>query len=389
MQIAFSKEDETFRAKVRDWLHDNVPKEPRPAGGKAQRDYDVAWRRRQNDGGWGHISWPKAYGGCGLSTTQQLIWYEEYARAGGPTTLDMFFVALNHAGPTLIARGGEEQKAFHLPKILNGDAIWCQGFSEPSAGSDLAGLRTRAVIDGDHLVVTGQKIWTSQAHHAQFQELLVRTNPSAPKHKGITWVIAEMGVPGMDIRPIRNMAGEEHFCEVFYDEVRIPLSNVVGEINDGWSVAMSTLAFERGAASVPHLIELGTMVEHLVELANSRMGPDGRPAIRDEAFASELSALRAEAAALRSLALLSISRAERRNVPGPEGSMVRLQMSLLIQRIYRVAMDILGASGLELSDIGDWSYEYLVAFRHTIAGGTSEIQRNIIGERMLGLPKGR
>jgi alkylation response protein AidB-like acyl-CoA dehydrogenase len=388
MKIEITPEDRAFREEVRDWLADNAPKAQRPDGGQAQRDFDVAWRRRQYDGGWGHISWPEAYGGRGLPVSQQLIWYEECARAHAPPAQDMFFVALNHAGPTVIARGDERQKAFHLPRILKGESIWCQGFSEPSAGSDLASLRTKAVLDGDDLVVTGQKIWTTNGHHAQFQELLVRTDPDAPKHKGITWVIAEMGAPGMDIRPIRNMAGERHFCEVFYDEVRIPLSNVVGGLNNGWSVAMSTLAFERGTASIPHLLEIGAQTERLIDVAKTRPGWDGRPAIQDEAIASKLSRLRADVAALRSLAYLSISRAERTQAVGAEASIVRLLTSEITQRVHALAMEILGPSGLELSDIGDWSYDWLVSFKQTIAGGTSEIQRNIIGERMLGLPKG-
>jgi alkylation response protein AidB-like acyl-CoA dehydrogenase len=389
MKIENTAEDAEFRAMVRDWLGANVPTVPRPDGGVAQREFDIAWRRVQFEGGWGHISWPADYGGRGLSTVQQLIWYEEYSRAHGPTHFDQFFVALNHAGPTLIARGSEAQKAHHLPLILQGNAIWCQGFSEPSAGSDLASLRTRGVIDGDDLVVTGQKIWTTHGHHARYQELLVRTDPDAPKHKGISWVIADMGAPGMDIRPIRNMAGEDHFCEVFYDEVRIPLANVVGGLNNGWSVAMSTLAFERGTASIPHLIELGTLTEHLIELASSRPGIDGRPAIDDASIAAEISRLRADVAALRALAYLSISRAQRGGAVGPDGSMVRLQMSLIEQRIHALALDILGPAALELSEIGGWTYDYLVAFKHTIAGGTAQIQRNIIGERLLGLPKGR
>lgn len=387
MKIQEAPEDTAFRNAVRDWLSINVPKGQRPDGGTAQRDFDVAWRRRQYEAGWGHISWPAEYGGRGLSVTQQLIWCEEYARAGGPPTHDMFFVALNHAGPTLIARGDERQKAYHLPRILSGQSVWCQGFSEPSAGSDLASLRTRGVVDGDHLVVTGQKIWTSNAQHAQFQELLVRTDPDAPKHKGITWIIAEMNAPGIDIRPIRNMAGEDHFSEVFYDEVRIPLSNVVGGLNNGWSVAMATLAFERGTASIPHLLELGRVTEHLLELAKSTTGWNGRPAIKDEVVASGIAQLRADVAALRALAYLSIARSQRTEAPGIEGSMVRLRLAELTQTAYALAMDILGPAGLELSDIGGWTYDYLVSFKHTIAGGTSEIQRNIIGERMLGLPR--
>lgn len=389
MKIETTSEDRDFRAMVRDWLDDNVPRDRRPDGGVAQREFDRAWRRRQFDGGWGHISWPADYGGRGLSTVQQLIWYEEYARAGGPTHFDQFFVALNHAGPTLIARADEAQRRHHLPLILRGDAIWCQGFSEPSAGSDLAGLRTRGVIDGDHLVVTGQKIWTTYGHHARYQELLVRTDADAPKHKGISWVIAEMGSPGMDIRPIRNMAGEDHFCEVFYDEVRIPLSNVVGGLNNGWSVALSTLAFERGTASIPHVIELCALTEHLIELAATSPGANGRPALQDDSVAAALSHLRADVAALRALAYMAISRAERGGTVGPDGSIVRLQMSTLEQRIHALAMDILGPAALERTEIGGWTYDYLVSFKHTIAGGTAQIQRNIIGERMLGLPKGR
>jgi alkylation response protein AidB-like acyl-CoA dehydrogenase len=388
MKLKITPEDIAFREEVRDWLAANVPKERRPDGGMAQREFDVAWRRCQYEGGWAQISWPVAYGGRGLPVTQQLIWYEECARAGSPPTYDMFFVALNHAGPTLIARGDERQKSYYLPQILKGETIWCQGFSEPSAGSDLASLRTKAIIDGGELVVTGQKIWTSYGQYANYQELLVRTDPDAPKHRGITWVIAEMGARGLDIRPIRNMVGESHFCEVFYDEVRIPLSNVVGGLNNGWSVAMSTLAYERGAASIPHLLELGALTEHLIELARSVPGWDGRPAIQDDVIASELSRLRAEVAALRSLSYLSISRAEHRQVMGADGSIVRLLAAELTKRVHAAAMTILGASSLALSESGGWSYDYLLSFKHTIAGGTSEIQRNIIGERMLGLPKG-
>jgi len=388
MQIKESEDDRQFRDQVRDWLESNVPREPRPNGGPDQRAFDVAWRKCQFEGGWSHISWPEKYGGLGLSTARQLIWHEEYARAGAPTSLDSFFVALNHAGPTLIARGDESQKSYHLPRILEGEDIWCQGFSEPGAGSDLAGLRTRGVIDGDDLVVTGQKIWTTNGNVARFQELLVRTDPGAPKHKGISWVIAEMGVPGMDIRPIRNIVGEEHFCEVFYDEVRIPLTRVVGGLNQGWSVAMSTLAFERGVASVPHIIHLEELIEELIDLARSHRGENGRPAIADDAIGSQFSQLRSEAVALKSFAYLSIARAERASGSGAEGSIVRLAMAELGQRAYRLAMEILGPDALILSGFGGWTYEYLSNLRHTIAGGTSEIQRNIIGERMLGLPKG-
>src|SRR5579875_882482 len=226
------------------------------------------------DAGWAGIAWPKAYGGRGATLMEQLIWFEEYARADAPD-LSTLFVGLNHDGPTLMACGTEAQKAYHLPRILRGEVVWCQGFSEPNAGSDLAALQTRAVIDGDHLVVTGQKIWTSFGHVAEFQELLVRTDPEAPKHKGITWVICEMNRPGIEIRPIKTLAGNSDFCEVFYDGVRIPLANVVGRLNDGWRVAMATLSFERGTAFVPEQVRLARRVEELAELARTVPGPRG------------------------------------------------------------------------------------------------------------------
>src|SRR5437016_1189352 len=191
------------------------------------REFDLAWQQTQWKGGWAGISWPKEYGGRGASLIQQLIWFEEYGRPGLPG-FDACFVGLNHAGPTLMARATEEQKGFHLPKILRGDVVWCQGFSEPGAGSDLASLQTRAEVDGDELVVTGQKIWTSFADVADWQELLVRTDRHVPKHRGITWVICDIHTPGIEVRPIETMDHDHEFCEVFYDEVRVPLANVVG-----------------------------------------------------------------------------------------------------------------------------------------------------------------
>jgi alkylation response protein AidB-like acyl-CoA dehydrogenase len=382
MQIVESQDESEFRKDVRGWLEDNVPREGRPAeGGDAQRDFDVLWRRRQFDGGWGHIAWPEAYGGCGLSLARQLIWYEESARARAPEhSNNVFFVALQHAGPTLIARASEEQKAFHLPLILKGDAIWCQGFSEPDAGSDLAAIRTRGVVNGDNIVVTGQKIWTSYAAHARYQELLVRTEPGSERHKGLTFVICDMHAPGIEVRPIRNIAGGNDFCEVFYDEAQLPLSSVVGGLGNGWDVAMSLLAFERGAASFPVAVETATRVEELVEyLASSR------PARWQETeFGARLADIRADAAALKAMVYLLIAR----NAGPAEGSYVRLFMAELTKRISALAMDILGSDALDRNSLGGWPRRYLDDFKTTIAAGTSQIQRNIIGERVLGLPKG-
>jgi alkylation response protein AidB-like acyl-CoA dehydrogenase len=349
------------------------------------REFDMRWMHRQWESGWAGISWPSEYGGRGLSVTQQLIWHEEYAHLGLPG-IDCAFVGLNHAGPTLIARASDEQKAAHLPAILRGESVWCQGFSEPGAGSDLAALQTRAEIDGDELVVTGQKVWTSFADLADWQELLVRTDPQAPKHKGITWVICDMHSAGIEVRPIRTMDHDHHFAEVFYDNVRIPLTNVVGAINDGWSVAMSTLAFERGTAFTGSQVSLAIVVERLIEEARSHPGPDGRrPAIEDEELARRLARARAEVAALRAMTYAVISRNARSAVPGPEGSMMKLYYSDLEQSVTRLAMDVLGADGLRRRS--DWVYDYLRGYSISIGGGTSEIQRNIIGERVLGLPR--
>ena len=247
--------------------------------------------------------------------------------------------------------------------------MWCQGFSEPDAGSDLASLQTRAEIDGDELVVTGQKIWTSYADDAEYQELLVRTNRDVPKHKGITWVICDMRLPGIDIRPIKTMAHTHHFCEVFYDEVRIPLANVVGDINDGWSVAMSTLSFERGTAFMAEQVEMSRTVEELIEVAAETTGPDGRrPAIDDDEIARRLAEARAEIAALRAMTYAGISRNARQAAPGPEGSIIRLYHGEANQRLYRLAMDILGLDGLHhvmVGRKGGWSGTYLRVFAST------------------------
>ena len=390
MNLDFTVDEQRFREEVRDWLQENAPRDPQPLEGAEKRAYDVAWQRKQFDAGWAGINWPKAFGGCGMSTTQQLIWHEEYAKANAPD-VGSCFVGLNHGGPTLIARGSEAHQAFHLPKILRGETIWCQGFSEPSSGSDLASLRTRGVLDGDHLVVNGQKIWTSYAHVADYQELLVRTDPDVKKHKGITWIICDMSLPGVEVRPIRTMSGERHFCEVFYDDVRIPLDNVVGEINGGWSVAMSTLSFERGTAFMSRQIALARKVEELIELARKTpKGAMGRMAIDDDEIARKLARLRANVAALQAMTYAAISRNERTGMPGPEGSMIKLSFADLSQDLQRIAAEILGPSMLEY-EYGDtgWTHDYLRSYLASIGGGTSEIQKEIIADRVLGMPKGR
>ena len=384
MNLDFTPEDELFRAEARDWLNENVPRAQRPPEGQAMREFDLAWQRRQFNGGWAGVSWPVEYGGRGLSLTEQLIWYEEYARAGGPSS-ELLFVGCNHAAPTIMARGTQAQKDYHLPRILRGEVAWCQGFSEPNNGSDLGGLRCRAEIDGDHLVVNGSKIWTSGAHLADWQEMLVRTDPAAPKHKGISWVICDMRSPGIELRPILIMTapGHHHFNQVFYTDVRIPLSNVVGEVNDGWNVAMSTLGFERGTASMSEQIRYGAILEKLIEIARERFG---KQVLEYDEIGARLAQLRAETQAVRAMTYTTASRVARGSL-GSEASITRAFVSQLQQRIRRIAVDVIGPDSIELPDVDPWIRPYLRSYSNTIAAGTSEIQRNIIGERVLGLPR--
>ena len=383
MQFEFSAAERQFREKAREWLEANAPKERRPPHGAAMRAFDLAWQRAKYEGGFGAISWPKEYGGSELSPVEQMIWYEELSRARAPS-VGCLSVALNHAGPTVMAMGTPEQKRFHLPKILGGEVLWCQGFSEPGAGSDLAGLRMRADIVGDHLVINGQKVWTSHAQYADYQETLVRTDPTSGRHKGITWVIVDMKTPGITVRPLRTIAGDEHFTEVFYDNVRVPLSNVVGGLNDGWKVAMTTLTNERAGAAANHGVEVGELVEQLIDMARTRAGAAGV----DDALASRLAKLRTEAAVLRALSYATISRSNRGEASGAQATVPFLFFGELLQRVRATALEVLGSEMLEFDGPWDsWVRGFLGDRMYVIAGGTSEIRRNIIAERMLGLPR--
>ena len=384
MDLNFTAEDKQFRERARDWLNENAPRERRPHHGEAMRQYDKRWQKTQFDAGWAGVSWPVEYGGLGLGLTQQLIWYEEYARAFAPDN-HLCFVGLNHAGPTIIARGDDAQKNAHLKPILSGEKIWCQGFSEPNAGSDLASLKTRAVVDGDELVITGTKTWTSHGHLADMQELLVRTDPDAPRHKGISWVIFDMTVPGVELRPIDIMTAPNlpHFVQCFYDEARIPLANVVGGLNNGWSVAMSTLGFERGTAQVKDQIRYAFLVEQMIERARKRFGTSN---LDNDEIGARLAQLRADMAAARATTYMVVSRAQA-GIQGSEASLMRAMVGEVQQRVRRLALDIIGPESLENPEDDDWVYFYLRTYSTTIAAGTAQIQRNIIGERVLGLPR--
>ena len=381
MQFEESQEDREFRSRARDWLSDHVPNEDRPPSGPDMRAFDHKWQRTLFEGGWAGVAWPKEHGGLDLSIAHQLIWFEEYALAGAPTA-GTNWIALNHAGPTLIAKGIVEQQKRHVAAILCGDETWCQGFSEPGAGSDLAGLATRAVIDGDDLVINGRKIWTSYANYADYQELLVRTDPAAPKHKGLSWIICDMRSEGIDIRPLYSMSGRQNFCEVTYEDVRVPLTNVVGGLNDGWAVAMTTLGIERGTAFVTEQMLLTSTVEALIDVARK----NGRD--RDGEIAQRLAVVRSEAMALKSMTYMNVSRIARTGAVGFESSMTRLFFGELTKRVAKLTYDVFDVDGLEaLEDGGIGPNSYYDAFRFSIAAGTSEIQRNIIGERILGLPR--
>jgi alkylation response protein AidB-like acyl-CoA dehydrogenase len=377
MDLQTSRDFKAFREEARTWLAENVPTEQRPPYGTQMREYDMAWQNRQFTGGWAGIDWEPEYGGRGLSPLQQVIWYEEFVRAKAPGQ-GVFGTALNHAGPTLIMCGNEAQKQFYLPMMLRGQTPWCQGFSEPGAGSDLASLRTRAVLDGDDLVVTGSKIWTSYGEWCDYGELLVRTDPDAPKHKGITWVIVDMRLPGIDVRPVTSIDGFPHNCEVFYDEVRIPVTNVVGAVNKGWSVAMSTLAAERGTGFLHRRLGEIVFVDELIEHARLT------GAINDDTLYERLAQARAMASALRSTAYFQASAAKKGERPSAETTATRTFSAQLEVIVGRLAIDILGPKALEWTP---WGEDWLRRFSAPIGGGTTDIHKNIIGERVLGLPR--
>lgn len=351
--------------------------------------YDREWQRIQYEGGWGGISWPKEYGGADLSLTEQVIWYEQCAAFNAPPS-GLFAIALGHAGPTIIHEGSEEQKRAHLEPILRGEHAWAQGFSEPDSGSDLAAASTSAIIDGDELVVNGSKIWGTYAYLCDYQELLLRTDPRAPKHKGLTFVICDLKTPGVEVHPIGTMDGEQHFAQVFYNDVRIPLSNVIGGVNNGWKVALTTLGFERGAMTLGEIIRLRKLLESVRELARTRSDLRGRSHWCNDEIVSRIAQLESQTLALYSLALAFVSQTNRTGSQGPEGSMLRLYFSELSQRIKTLGVELLGIGGLAY-DADDDASRYVPAYyyshAHTIGGGTSEVQRNIIAERVLGLPR--
>lgn len=398
MRLKETPEEQAFRRELRAWLDETLPTlppEPPFEDWAAKRAYDTGWQRRLHEAGYAGVSWPAAYGGRGATPSEELIFLEETERAGAPY-VGCCFVSTLHAGPTIAAEGTPEQRARYLPPILRGDNVWCQGFSEPEAGSDLASLRTRAVRDGDHYVVTGQKIWTSHAQVADYCELLVRTDPDAPKHRGITWMVMPMDLPGITVKPMRTLTGESEFSEMFLDEVRIPVENVVGAENDGWRVAMVTFSFERGTAFVSELLASMRLLGDLVDIARKTPLGSRGTAWDDAGIREDLTVVAAELDAQWALTKRNVSRAARHGTPGVGGSVFKLAYHETRERMGEVALRVLGRARLALDDPTglsarhlDHVHQRLYALSLSIAAGTAQIQRNIVGERLLGLPKER
>ncbi len=351
----------------------------------AQREWDKALADR----GWIAPAWPERYGGAGLSVMQQFIFNEEMAEARAPRPGG---IAIGMAGPTIITIGTEEQQKEHLPPILSGESIWCQGYSEPGSGSDLASLQTRAVKDGDDWVVNGQKIWTSGAHRADWMILLARTDPDAPKHKGITYFMLDMHSPGVEVRPLVNMAGTHEFNEVFFEDVRIPSRHILGEVDRGWYGAVTTLDFER--SSIGSSVGMQQTVEDIIKFAQDNRGTGLSSVGVNEDTRFQLADRWIETQTARMISYRIVTMQDQGLIPNYEASMAKLYAMELNQRIWRTAMQVTGLYGqLKGGDPyaakrGRYNYGFIRSIANTIEGGTSEIQRNIIATRGLGLPRG-
>jgi alkylation response protein AidB-like acyl-CoA dehydrogenase len=398
VDFTLTPDQQAFREQVRSWLSANIPREwsrrmmarsdiPRPEAYDLLRE----WQRTLYEAGFIGLTWPKEYGGRGLTFMEEMILHEEMALAKAPPILNILGVGM--AGPTIIAYGNEEQKKRYPAKILSCEEIWCQGYSEPNSGSDLASLQTRAVRDGDHWVVNGQKVWTSLAHVSDYMMLLARTDPDAPRHKGITYFLLDMKSPGVTVKPLRQITGDAEFNEVFFDNVRVADSQVLGGVNNGWAVGLTTLMYERLALGFGLQVRLRIGVGGLIELAR-RMEKDGRVITKDPVMRQKLAQLWIETECLKYTGARAITRLLRGEMPGPEASTGKMGWVENHQRLQELAMEIQGpysqlTRGSDWSvEGGVWQYSFLRSRANSIEGGTTEIQKNIIGERILGLPKG-
>jgi alkylation response protein AidB-like acyl-CoA dehydrogenase len=393
MDLNLTAEETKFRDELRAWLEANVPKdwnEWREKPLEESFSYLRAWQRKLYDGGWAAVSWPKEYGGRSATLMEQSLFWEEMARVEAPPMANSLGLGL--IGPTIIAYGTDEQKKRFIPKILSAEEIWCQGFSEPNAGSDLASLQTEARLDGDHYVVNGQKVWTSYGWIGNWCELVVRTDPTVAKHKGLSVLLIDMKSPGVEVRPLKQMTGESEFNELFFRDVRVPVANILGKVNDGWNVAVSTLMYERGSYGARLHLLFKRSINRLIELSRT-FQKNGRPAAEDPITRQKLAQCFAEIEIMRWNQLRAFSRVTATGVPGPEGSIQKIFWSELNQRIQQIAQEMFGPYGqLQAGDShavdnGIWSYGYLRTRGNTIEAGTSEVQRNIIGHFVLGLPR--
>jgi hypothetical protein len=396
MDLRLNDQEIAFRDRLRAWLVrtlPTLPAKPDRDDWPARRRYDMAWQRLLFDAGYAGVDWPSEHGGLGATPTEALIFLEETARARAPY-VGAGFVGLLHAGPTLIVEGTDEQRAHHLPRILRGEEVWCQGFSEPDAGSDLAALRTSAVRDGEHYVINGRKVWTSHAEVADYCELLVRTDPDAPKHHGISWLALPMDTPGVQVRPLRTALGSSEFSELILDDVRVPVSARVGAENDGWRVAMVTFSFERGTAFIGDVIESRNLIEEAVRVAKSIRQPGGT-LWDDVALRRDVGRLTAEVNGLWALIRKNVSEASAGVIPTQGASVFKLRFTENRQRIGDLAAHVLGRASLAMSELPDrigagnarLVEDRVNTLSFTIAAGTSQIQKNILAERALGLPK--
>ena len=376
MDLTLTTEEQAFRDEVRAWLEDNHPG-PEPEGEEAKFEFRRAWQREMHDAGWAGISWPKEYGGRGATLIEQAIFSEEMSRAKAPSPANVLGLVMG--GPVVIAHGSEDQKERFLEPILSGAEIWCQGFSEPESGSDLASLKTRAVRENGGWRVTGQKVWTTYAHEAKWCMLLARSEPDAPKHKGLTYFICDMEQDEIEVRPLRQITGEAEFNEIFLEDAVVPDENLVGGEGNGWNVAITTLMHERAGLGAASAISLRRELDELIALINER-GLADDPVIRQR-----IAELKIGVEALRLGALRALTQQMKVGIPGPEGSLAKWQWAMLNQKLTELAVDVLGPDALRPDS--EWAYRFLRARANSIEGGTTEVMKNIIAERVLGLPR--
>jgi alkylation response protein AidB-like acyl-CoA dehydrogenase len=384
VELRDTPDEAAFRESLREFIAQNLPDESKRRGARRFEDADREWSRKLGEAGYAGLTWPKEYGGAGAPYSHQAIFLEELARAEAPSHLGV--IGLGMAGPTIMAWGTDEQKSRYLSKILMAEEIWCQGFSEPDAGSDLANVRTRMEDNGDHFLVNGQKVWSSFAHIADHCILIGRSDPDAPRYKGLTYMIVDMHTPGVEVRPLTQITGHAEFNEIFFTDVKVPKENLLGAPGDGWAVAMTTLLHERGTLGFALAATLDVAVRKLIALARERNVTD--PILRDRIAREWI-----EMQAIRYTNLRSLTALVKTGIPGPEGSIGKLVWSENNQRLTKLALEILG-SHAQLTDGGGyadgyWQYQQLRSRGNTIEAGTSEILRNIVAERVLGLPKSR